>query len=303
MQELNTYQGVLCMNKPQNFTSFDVIGKLRGILHMKKLGHTGTLDPMATGVLPILVGRAARACDMLPDENKTYRAEVQFGITTDTEDIWGKQTAAFPDMYVTEEALKAVLPRFLGKISQIPPMYSAISIGGKRLYTLARQGIEVERPARQVRVDAIQLEAFDEAAQTAQLSISCGKGTYIRTLLADIGIALGGGAVMTSLCRTAACGFTLRDCYDFAQVETFCKAGMLQAHLISTDHLFLMYPALHLSVQQAQQYRNGVKLPLGQLTEAFPHQDLYRVYGSQEEFLGVGFANRETELFQVRKNF
>ncbi len=136
-----TMQGVLCMQKPAEFTSFDVIGKLRGILHMRRLGHTGTLDPMATGVLPVLVGKAARACDILPDQSKMYRATVQFGWETDTEDVWGTRTAVYPEMHVTKEALDAVLPQFVGAIQQVPPMYSAVSVEGTRLYELARRGV------------------------------------------------------------------------------------------------------------------------------------------------------------------
>ena len=303
MQELSTVQGVLCMNKPQTFTSFDVIGKLRGILHLKKLGHTGTLDPMATGVLPVLVGRAAKACDMLSNQDKTYRAEVRFGIETDTEDIWGVQTKAYPEMRVTRDALESVLPQFMGEITQIPPMYSAVSINGKRLYESARKGIEAERPPRTVQVYHIVLEDFDEAAQTAALTISCGKGTYIRTLLDDIGKMLGGGAVMTRLCRTAACGFTLADCYDFAQVETFCQAGTLSSHLIPTDQLFLANPALHLTEAQTRLYQNGVKLSLCRLPEILPGQTQYRVYDAQNRFISIGIADWETGLFKVKKNF
>ena len=154
---LDTVQGVLCMNKPTEFTSFDVIGKLRGILHMRRLGHTGTLDPMATGVLPVLVGKATRACDILPDQTKSYRAAVQFGWETDTEDVWGIRTAAYPEMHVTKEMLDEVIPRFLGEIQQIPPMYSAVSVEGKRLYELARKGVVIDRPARTVQVDDITL--------------------------------------------------------------------------------------------------------------------------------------------------
>ena len=216
-----TMQGVLCMQKPAEFTSFDVIGKLRGILHMRRLGHTGTLDPMATGVLPVLVGKAARACDILPDQSKMYRATVQFGWETDTEDVWGTRTAVYPEMHVTKEALDAVLPQFVGAIQQVPPMYSAVSVEGTRLYELARRGVVIERPARTVQVDSIVLEAWDEDKQTAELSVACGKGTYIRTLLCDIGKALGGGAVMTALCRTKASGFTLEQCYTFEQVTEF----------------------------------------------------------------------------------
>ena len=159
--------GILCMNKPQDFTSFDVIGKLRGILHMKRLGHTGTLDPMATGVLPILVGTATKACDILPNQDKTYQATVVFGKATDTLDIWGKPLQDYPEQHVTEAALRAILPEFLGDITQLPPMYSAVSVNGKRLYELARKGETVERPTRTVHIDAITLDAFDETQQTA----------------------------------------------------------------------------------------------------------------------------------------
>ena len=234
---LDTVQGVLCMNKPTEFTSFDVIGKLRGILHMRRLGHTGTLDPMATGVLPVLVGKATRACDILPDQTKSYRAAVQFGWETDTEDVWGIRTAAYPEMHVTKEMLDEVIPRFLGEIQQIPPMYSAVSVEGKRLYELARKGVVIDRPARTVQVDDITLEEWDEEKQTAVLSVTCGKGTYIRTLLSDIGRALGGGAVMTALCRTMAHGFTLEQCYTFEQVTEFCRMGTLVEHLIPTGCL------------------------------------------------------------------
>ena len=227
--------GILCMNKPQDFTSFDVIGKLRGILHMKRLGHTGTLDPMATGVLPILVGTATKACDILPNQDKTYQATVVFGKATDTLDIWGKPLQDYPEQHVTEAALRAILPEFLGDITQLPPMYSAVSVNGKRLYELARKGETVERPTRTVHIDAITLDAFDETQQTATLTVSCGKGTYIRTLLSDIGQRLGGDAVMTALTRTAACGYPLQDCLTFEQVAAAMADGTLEKHLLPTD--------------------------------------------------------------------
>ena len=223
--------GILCMNKPQDFTSFDVIGKLRGILHMKRLGHTGTLDPMATGVLPILVGTATKACDILPNQDKTYQATVVFGKATDTLDIWGKPLQDYPEQHVTEAALRAILPEFLGDITQLPPMYSAVSVNGKRLYELARKGETVERPTRTVHIDAITLDAFDETQQTATLTVSCGKGTYIRTLLSDIGQRLGGDAVMTALTRTAACGYPLQDCLTFEQVAAAMADGTLEEHV------------------------------------------------------------------------
>ena len=299
---LDTVQGVLCMNKPTEFTSFDVIGKLRGILHMRRLGHTGTLDPMATGVLPVLVGKATRACDILPDQTKSYRAAVQFGWETDTEDVWGIRTAAYPEMHVTKEMLDEVIPRFLGEIQQIPPMYSAVSVEGKRLYELARKGVVIDRPARTVQVDDITLEEWDEEKQTAVLSVTCGKGTYIRTLLSDIGRALGGGAVMTALCRTMAHGFTLEQCYTFEQVTEFCRMGTLVEHLIPTDRLFAALPALHLTEQQTALYGNGVKLALSRVEGILPDQEQYRVYGADGCFFGTAQTDRKSDELRVGKN-
>ena len=272
---LDTVQGVLCMNKPTEFTSFDVIGKLRGILHMRRLGHTGTLDPMATGVLPVLVGKATRACDILPDQTKSYRAAVQFGWETDTEDVWGIRTAAYPEMHVTKEMLDEVIPRFLGEIQQIPPMYSAVSVEGKRLYELARKGVVIDRPARTVQVDDITLEEWDEEKQTAVLSVTCGKGTYIRTL---------------------------EQCYTFEQVTEFCRMGTLAEHLIPTDRLFAALPALHLTEQQTALYGNGVKLALSRVEGILPDQEQYRVYGADGCFFGTAQTDRKSDELRVGKN-
>ena len=295
--------GILCMNKPQDFTSFDVIGKLRGILHMKRLGHTGTLDPMATGVLPILVGTATKACDILPNQDKTYRAAVVFGKATDTLDIWGKPLQDYPEQHVTEAALRAVLPEFLGDITQLPPMYSAVSVNGKRLYELARKGETVERPTRTVHIDAITLDAFDETQQTATLTVSCGKGTYIRTLLSDIGQRLGGDAVMTALTRTAACGYQLQDCLTFEQVAAAMADGTLEEHLLPTDSLFSSYPNLRLNAAQERMFCNGVKLDLNRLRDLQPDQDVYTVYGATGTFLGTALADRTQQELRIGKRF
>lgn len=295
--------GILCMNKPQDFTSFDVIGKLRGILHMKRLGHTGTLDPMATGVLPILVGTATKACDILPNQDKTYQATVVFGKATDTLDIWGKPLQDYPQQHVTEAALRAVLPEFLGDITQLPPMYSAVSVNGKRLYELARKGETVERPTRTVHIDAITLDAFDETQQTATLTVSCGKGTYIRTLLSDIGQRLGGDAVMTALTRTAACGYQLQDCLTFEQVAAAMADGTLEEHLLPTDSLFSSYPNLRLNAAQERMFCNGVKLDLNRLRNLQPDQDIYTVYGATGTFLGTALADRTQQELRIGKRF
>lgn len=295
--------GILCMNKPQDFTSFDVIGKLRGILHMKRLGHTGTLDPMATGVLPILVGTATKACDILPNQDKTYQATVVFGKATDTLDIWGKPLQDYPEQHVTEAALRAILPEFLGDITQLPPMYSAVSVNGKRLYELARKGETVERPTRTVHIDAITLDAFDETQQTATLTVSCGKGTYIRTLLSDIGQRLGGDAVMTALTRTAACGYPLQDCLTFEQVAAAMANGTLEEHLLPTDSLFSSYPKLRLNAAQERMFCNGVKLDLNRLRNLQPDQDIYTVYGATGTFLGTALADRTQQELRIGKRF
>ena len=295
--------GILCMNKPQDFTSFDVIGKLRGILHMKRLGHTGTLDPMATGVLPILVGTATKACDILPNQDKTYQATVVFGKATDTLDIWGKPLQDYPEQHVTEAALRAILPEFLGDITQLPPMYSAVSVNGKRLYELARKGETVERPTRTVHIDAITLDAFDETQQTATLTVSCGKGTYIRTLLSDIGQRLGGDAVMTALTRTAACGYPLQDCLTFEQVAVTMADGTLEEHLLPTDSLFSSYPKLRLNAAQERMFCNGVKLDLNRLRNLQPDQDIYTVYGATGTFLGTALADRTQQELRIGKRF
>lgn len=295
--------GILCMNKPQDFTSFDVIGKLRGILHMKRLGHTGTLDPMATGVLPILVGTATKACDILPNQDKTYQATVVFGKATDTLDIWGKPLQDYPEQHVTEAALRAILPEFLGDITQLPPMYSAVSVNGKRLYELARKGETVQRPTRTVHIDAITLDAFDETQQTATLTVSCGKGTYIRTLLSDIGQRLGGDAVMTALTRTAACGYPLQDCLTFEQVAAAMADGTLEEHLLPTDSLFSSYPKLRLNAAQERMFCNGVKLDLNRLRNLQPDQDIYTVYGATGTFLGTALADRTQQELRIGKRF
>ena len=295
--------GILCMNKPQDFTSFDVIGKLRGILHMKRLGHTGTLDPMATGVLPILVGTATKACDILPNQDKTYQATVVFGKATDTLDIWGKPLQDYPEQHVTEAALRAILPEFLGDITQLPPMYSAVSVNGKRLYELARKGETVERPTRTVHIDAITLDAFNEPHQTATLTVSCGKGTYIRTLLSDIGQRLGGDAVMTALTRTAACGYPLQECLTFEQVAAAMADGTLEEHLLPTDSLFSSYPKLRLNAAQERMFCNGVKLDLNRLRNLQPDQDIYTVYGATGTFLGTALADRTQQELRIGKRF
>ena len=292
--------GILVMDKPQGFTSFDVIGKLRGILKMKKLGHTGTLDPMATGVLPVLIGTAARACDILPDERKSYEAAFQLGTVTDTQDSTGTvlETRAFS---VTKEALAAVLPAFTGLIRQIPPMYSAVQIGGKRLYELARAGKEIDRPARTVQVDSIRLLRFDPESGTGVLAVDCGKGTYVRTLIHDIGQTLGCGACMTALTRTAAGGFPLSAAHTFEEVQRAADADALSALIIPTDCLFSALPELRLSAAQSRMYANGVRLMLSRLQLPDSAERL-RVYAEDGRFFGLAEPDHDSGVLRVYKN-
>ncbi|HAG14187.1 MAG TPA: tRNA pseudouridine(55) synthase TruB [Ruminococcus sp.] len=292
--------GVLVMNKPQGFTSFDVIGKLRGILKMRRLGHTGTLDPMAEGVLPVLVGQAARACDILPDETKVYRAAFRLGVVTDTQDSTGTVTETHP-VQVTESELRMAFSQLTGDIQQIPPMYSAVQIGGKRLYELAREGKVIERPARQVHVEQITLTDYSAENGTGTVEITCGKGTYIRTILHDAGQMLGCGCIMTALIRTAACGFTIEEAYSFETVQQAADAGEIEQLMIPTDRLFSALPALQISDGQTKRYRNGVKLDLNrikQLTDA----EIYRIYAADNAFLGLARADRTEGCLRVYKN-
>jgi len=295
--------GILVMNKPPGFTSFDVIGKLRGILKMKKLGHTGTLDPMASGVLPVLVGTAARACDLLPDETKTYRAGFQLGTVTDTQDSTGTVLQTLP---VTADAaqITALLPAFTGDIMQVPPMYSAVQINGKRLYELARAGKEIERPARQVTVSSLTLLQYDPEKGSGEMEIVCGKGTYVRTLLHDLGQMLGCGCCMTALTRTAACGFTLAEAHSFEEVQAAANAGEADKLLILTDTLFSAHPALRLSEAQTALYRNGVRLSFSRLSGITEpdSRTVYRVYAANGTFLGLANNDPAEKCLRVLKN-
>ena len=218
--------GIICVNKPPEFTSFDVIAKMRGIMRVKRLGHAGTLDPMATGVLPVFVGRATKACDILPDRDKVYRAGFKLGLVSDTQDIYGTVSEGKSAADITAEQVKDALGGFVGDIMQVPPMYSAVMINGQRLYDLARQGVVVEREPRPVTVFSLELLEYDEGTCSGSLEISCSKGTYIRTLINDVGDTLGCGGVMTSLVRTKACGFSLEDCVTLEDLQKLANYGV-----------------------------------------------------------------------------
>ena len=293
--------GILCVDKPQNFTSFDVVAKLRGILRIKRLGHGGTLDPMATGVLPVFVGNATKACDIMPDNTKSYCAGFRLGTVSDTQDLWGELREC-SDMAVSREQIEAVLPSFTGKIMQLPPMYSAVQVNGQRLYDLARQGIEVKRQAREIEVDNLVLEEYDSSIREGVLSIACGKGTYIRTIINDIGEKLGCGGIMTSLVRTSSGGFSLSDCHTLEEIQQAKDENRLEELILPIDRVFEKLPKLRLGEIQTKMYRNGVKLDISRLRDIRSDVGCYGVYGFDGGFIGTAFADFESGELHIGKN-
>lgn len=248
--------GIIVLDKPQDFTSFDAVAVVRGLTRERRIGHTGTLDPMATGVLPLLLGCATKAVSLLPDTEKSYEASFRFGEARDTGDVTGAVLKT-DDTPVSVDALRAVLPRFTGDILQVPPMYSAVSVNGQRLYKLARQGVEVEREARPVHIASLELLEYDEPTRTGRFAVSCSKGTYIRTLIEDIASALATCGVMTALRRTAACGFTLADATSLDALKALKETGDFSAVLRPVEKLFAELPAVQVTSAQGQRYVNG----------------------------------------------
>lgn len=296
--------GIIVIDKENGYTSFDVVAKMRRICGEKKIGHTGTLDPMATGVLPILIGNATKAQSLLPESDKEYEATLSFGITTDTLDITGKVLSQ-TESNVKSEDLEAVLPQFSGDIMQLPPMYSAVSKDGVRLYELARKGLVTEREARPITVYKLDLLNFDEQLQSAQILVKCSKGTYIRSICDDIGQALGCGAVMTSLRRVTACGYTLDDAITLEKAKELSENGMLEEYLRPTESVFACYPSVKVTEAQAVRFKNGGGLMLSRtdVDDNSENGAYYRVYNSSDVFLGLGYVNKEKEELSVKKQF
>lgn len=265
--------GIVIVDKPAGWTSQDVVSKLRGVFHTKRIGHGGTLDPMATGVLPVFVGRATRAVEFFEHAEKTYEATLRLGVTTTTEDITGQVLETRTVAVSQEDFLRALEP-FRGEISQIPPMYSAIKIGGQKLCDLARKGKQVTRQERTVTI--FKLECLEFSGEQARLLVHCSKGTYIRTLCKDIGQALGCGGCMESLRRLAAGNYTLENA---VALDTLVASDRPEDFLHPVDSLFSQYPAITLTEKQTLRCRNGnsfsVQLPEG----------TYRAYDPRGEFL------------------
>ncbi|MBQ2798899.1 MAG: tRNA pseudouridine(55) synthase TruB [Ruminiclostridium sp.] len=287
----NNLCGVICINKPRDFTSFDVIAITRRAAGTRKIGHGGTLDPMATGVLPIFIGRAAKTADLIPSLDKRYVAGFKLGLTSETEDIWGTILTG-NDKPVTREELLLAVGTMQGNIMQVPPMYSAVKVGGKKLYELARQGIEIEREARPITVHSIELLSYDEKERTGVLDIHCSKGTYIRTIISDIGAKLGTGAVMTSLQRTLSNGFTLADCTELEDVRSMTPDD-IEKLIIPTEKLFSGYEKVVLNGKQRKMFMNGVVLDTGRMNISYPENTDISVYDESGVFLGTAVIDNE----------
>ena len=281
--------GIVIVDKPAGWTSQDVVSKLRGVFQTRRIGHGGTLDPMATGVLPVFVGRATRGVEFFEHAEKTYEAALRLGITTDTEDITGTVLAETP-VQVTREAFLAALERFRGEILQVPPMYSALKVNGQKLCDLARKGREVERKPRPVTI--FRLKCLDFAGNTARLLVHCSKGTYIRTLCNDIGDALGCGGCMEALRRVSAGSYTIDRAVP---LDTLMNAADAERYLQPVDSLFESYPAVTLTPNQEKRCRNGNSFSVS-------HPDgTYRAYSQTGEFLMLAKVN--TGIMSTIKSF
>ncbi len=285
--------GILLIDKPSGWTSSDVVAKLRGILHERRIGHSGTLDPMATGLLVVFVGRATRAVEFAESDGKHYRASLRLGLVTDTQDTTGTRLGGTP-RDVTREELESVLPRFRGKIEQVPPMYSAIKIKGQKLYEIARRGGEVERQARNITITELAAVGREENGDWT-LEIGCSKGTYVRTLCHDIGSALGCGGCMSALRRTRAGRFSLEEACTLDAVQRAADEGRAQELLLPLDRLF-PEPAAAVDAAGEKRLRSGGRPRTG-LADG-----RYRIYSESGEFLALCRAE-DGELITIKSFF
>ena len=281
--------GIVIVDKPQGWTSQDVTARLRRVFNTRRIGHGGTLDPMATGVLPVFVGRATRGVEFFEHAEKTYETVLKPGITTDTEDITGTVLSE-RDAFVTGEMLEAVLPRFRGEILQVPPMYSALKVNGQKLYDLARKGKEVERQPRPITIHELTLLGMD--AEGIRLRVRCSKGTYIRTLCKDIGEALGCGGCMAALRRVQAGEYTAAEAVP---LQTLLETEDPEQYLRPVDSMFRNYPAVTLTPKQETRCRNGNSFSVAM------ENGTYRAYGQDGEFLML--AKTEDGVMSTIKSF
>lgn len=295
--------GIINIHKEKGYTSHDVVAKLRGIVGQKKIGHTGTLDPDATGVLPVCFGKATKLCDMLTDKNKTYETVMLLGKTTDTQDISGQVLTEMSYEHLTEEEVMEKVLSFQGDYMQVPPMYSALKVNGKKLYELAREGIEIERKARPVSILAI--EVLEMKLPRVRMRVSCSKGTYIRTLCHDIGDALGCGACMEELVRTKVSCFELKNSLTLEEVAEKKKQGQLLEILIPIDQMFLDYEAVSLKSEFIYLVYNGNAFLPKHLDTTMILTDgkKVRVYDDKNQFIAIYQYVEESNLFKIEKMF
>lgn len=278
--------GIIILDKPKGITSFGAVARVRRLCSEKKCGHTGTLDPMATGVMTVMLGNTTRFIELLPSHDKAYTASFRLGTVTDTLDITGNvlETRRVDS---TAEQVREALKSFEGEINQLPPMYSAVSVNGQRLYDLARQGIEVDRKPRQVTVYSIEMLSADEDNGEYSIAVECSSGTYIRTIIADLGEKLGCGAVLTDLRRTKANGFSIGNAVTLEELENAVNNGNIGSVLIPVDRALEDYPVIKVSAAQAKRFSNGGELDLQRLK--YPRMlGLFRIYDPENNFIGLG---------------
>lgn len=296
--------GVINIYKEKGFTSHDVVAKLRGIVGQKKIGHTGTLDPDAVGVLPVCFGKATKLCDMLTDRDKTYEAVLLLGRTTDTQDITGETLKECSVSGLTSQQTAECIGGFMGEYAQIPPMYSALKVNGRKLYELAREGKTVERKPRIVTIHQIRILAMELPRVT--IEVSCSKGTYIRTLCHDIGEKLGTGGCMESLIRTKAGPFEIKDSLSLSEVEELKQNGKLSEAVIPIDGMFEEYRAVMLKNESAPLGYNGNVFSMRDLwndTVRYEDEEQVRVYDHRDTFIGVYKYMAKTREFRIVKMF
>lgn len=292
--------GVIFLDKPKGITSFGAVARVRRICGEKKCGHSGTLDPMATGVMTVLLGGATRFCELLPSHDKAYNAKFRLGTVTDTLDITGTVLET-REVNVSAAQVRKTLEAFVGTIEQLPPMYSAVSVDGKRLYDLARQGIEVERKPRSVTIYSADVISENEESGEYEISVECSSGTYIRTLISDLGEKLGCGAVLTELRRTKANGFGIEKAVTLEELEALAAQGKTEDFLHSVDSVMNEYPEVHVTAAQAKRFSNGGELSLERL-RCVKMAGYFRVYGPENKFIGLGEI-KSAEAMDVKRVF
>lgn len=294
----NDMDGILNIYKEKGFTSHDVVAKLRGICKMRRIGHTGTLDPDAEGVLPVCLGRATKLCELLTDKQKEYRAVMRLGVETDTQDMSGEVLKEYP-VNVTEEDAVNAINSFVGEYDQIPPMYSALKVNGKKLYELARAGETVEREPRRIKILSIEIEKI--TLPTVTMTVSCSRGTYIRTLCHDIGQKLGCGAAMESLLRTRSGQFVLEESVKLSEVQKFADEGRLEELVLAPDSMFMTYEKAIVTETGEKLLYNGNPMPLSMLElsdieESPENGDGIRIYDRTGCFIGLYRYQEDRQL-------